>query len=338
MPSWRIGIDNGKSLIAEELITVLLERGFPYKELTLYGSNDELGEAVEVEDHEFPITLRGNGLDNPPDILFVTSEAPDNEEAIPAKLTISAKEMLNNHVALVVPELNSGEIEHGLHHGLIAIPTPAAIAVAIAINPLAEVYPIKRLQVTTIEPMSNWGRAGMDLFIEQIHRLLNGAASEEETASLSNLAFNFMPFVGAMLPDSPVGSVAVSELLLERQLAALFPPIAVSSFRCNAPIFYGLGAILSIEFETEFALDKATALLKESPGVMLIDESLREPVALREVVGSDATMVGRLRQDQKDKKHLTMWVALDNLRKGAATSMVEIAEMVIRDHADYFAM
>ncbi len=337
MPGWRIGIDNGKSLIAEELIGLLMERGFPYKEIALYGESAELGEAVEVEEHEFPITLRAGGLDNPPDILFVTNEAPDDAEAIPAKLTISAKEMLNNHVALVVPEVNSAEIAHGLHHGLIAVPSPAAIAVAIALNPLAEVYPVKRLNVTTIEPISSWGRAGMDIFTTQIHRLLNGAPPDEEAGFLGDLAFNFMPFVGSMLGDNPVGSVAVSELLLERELAALFPPMAISTFRCNAPIFYGLGAVVNVEFETEFSLAKVRDLLKESPGIMLIDESLREPVALREVVGSDATMVGRLRQDQKDKKHLTMWVALDNLRKGAATSMVEIAEMVIRDHADYFS-
>lgn len=333
MQKWRIGIDSGNSLVTEEIVGLLQERGFPYKSITLYGAADDFGEAVDIGDQSYPLTNRDEGVENPPDILFITSEADNNAAPIKARLTISAKENPSMQKVLVIPEINVAAIHEGIHEGVVNVPSPAAIAVATALYPLDEELGLKKLHVTTIEPMSCWGRAGLEMFGNQVNQLLNSIEPEGH----EQLAFNFLPFVGPFLPKNALGSQAVSELLLNKELGHFFNRANITSIRCNAPIFYGLGAMIDAEFDEDVDLAKVAEILRSAPGIMLLNEDEREPVGLREVVGSDCTTLGRLQADPANKKRLLLWAALDNLRQGAATTMVEIAEIASRDYGPHLA-
>ncbi len=232
---------------------------------------------------------------------------------------------------LLVPEVNPEALADGLERGLVACPVPCATALAVALKPIDASAELKRLVVTALEPVSAAGRAGIDELAQQTRDLLSGAGTDVDVFP-HRIAFNVIPQVG----DFVSGGRTRGEWLIESQLRRLLAlpdlPIAVSS--ALVPAFFGHACSVHVETERPLDAADARALLRQAPGLMLAEEDDpdRYPT-LADVIGSEATHVGRVRDDPTVPYGLTLWVVIDGLRKGAAVNAVQIAEQALRSRA-----
>jgi aspartate-semialdehyde dehydrogenase len=237
----------------------------------------------------------------------------------------------SSDTVLLVPEVNPEALADGVERGLLACPVPCATALAVVLKPLDAAAELKRLVVTALEPASAAGRPGIDELAQQTRDLLSGAGADVDVFP-HRIAFNVIPQVG----DFVSGGRTRGEWLIESQLRRLLAlpdlPIAVSSVL--VPAFFGHACSVHVEMERALDATDARALLRQAPGLLLAEEDDpdRYPT-LADVIGSEATHVGRVRDDPTVPYGLTLWVAIDGLRKGAAVNAVQIAERALRGRA-----
>jgi aspartate-semialdehyde dehydrogenase len=336
MSSYVVGVDGARGPVGRQLIELLDERGFPLRGLLPFGPAEHLGEEVPFAGEDRVVRSRDQIAAAGCDILFCAPLGSEPEEAPlvskPGALIIDAcRRASAANAPWIVPTVNAAAIKQGVEQGRVAVPEPCVIALATALGPLHRAVGISRVIATVLEPVSVLGDRVLDEFSANINQLLAGAADDED-ARRHQLAFNVLPQVGELTIDPARGSLANRELEAAEQLRAVLPTMGRAHLaRMLVPVFYGLGVSVTVDLKAPLAVDKALALLRESPGLMLYDEAKRGAPDLREITGSDAVFVGRVRQAGADTA-LTLWIALDNVRAGAATTMVHIAEIAARDH------
>jgi aspartate-semialdehyde dehydrogenase len=199
----------------------------------------------------------------------------------------------------------------------------------VALKPLHEAARIKRVVVATYQSVSGAGKAGMDELFEQSRNIFVGD-SNSPVKFTKQIAFNVIPHIDSFLED---GSTKEEWKMVAETKKILDPKIRVSATCVRVPVFVGHSEAVNVEFEEEISAKEAQAILREAPGVMLIDK--REDggyVTPIECVGEYATFVSRVREDPTVDSGLSMWIVSDNLRKGAALNAVLIAELLGRRH------
>jgi len=230
-------------------------------------------------------------------------------------------------VPLVVPEVNAAILRMGEVQDLVATPSATAIGLTVALAPLAALAGLRRAIVSTYQGAASGGRRLLRQLSRDTIALLNARGEPGG----GGLGFDCIPRVGAALP----GGVTSHELHVaeetRRILAAPDLPVSVTAVR--VPAFFGQG--ISVHFETERRLpaEEAMRVLRESPGLLVQDEATEPPPTLAGVAGSEATYVGRIREDPAFEHGLALWIALDTVRKGAALNAVEIAEILVPEQA-----
>ena len=199
----------------------------------------------------------------------------------------------------------------------------------VALKPLHDAARIKRVVVATYQSVSGTGKAAMDELFNQSRNIFVGDSAEPKIYP-KQIAFNVIPQAGDFLDD---GSTSEEWKLVVETKKILDPKIKVSATCVRVPVFVGHSEAVNVEFEEELSAKKAQSILREAPGVMLIDK--REDggyVTPVEAVGEYATYVSRVRDDPTVDHGLSLWVVSDNLRKGAALNAVQIAELLGRKH------
>ncbi len=323
-----VAIVGAASEIGREIQAVLEERHVPVGEWRLYDTTNER-EAADVG--SFPAELLAaeqlqfDGVDvaflcGPSELSRAAALQASEAGALVIDLT---QTLLDEHVPLVVPEVNADEIAEGIGRGVYVSPLPGATALAIALKPLDDAAELRRVVVTALEPVSSIGTPAVDEMAAQARALLAGAPAETSVLP-QRMAFNLIPQVGELLPGGRTTGEWQVESQTRRLLGLPDLPIAVTSIL--APVFYGQAYLVSVETERPLDAEAAAALLRNAPGILLALESVPP---LSDVIGSDATHVGRLRNDPTVPHGLSLWVALDGVRKGAATNAVQIAERAI---------
>jgi aspartate-semialdehyde dehydrogenase len=323
------------SEVGREVAAVLRERAFPVDVLRLYDDapDDQVFEDDEGGEEIFPldeVELTGA------DVVFLCDHPERAAEwaaraATAGALVIDLTQVLaeSGQAPLVVPEVNPGAIRAGLEVGMLAAPVPTATALAVVLKPIHTAAELKRVVVTALEPASIAGRPGIDELAEQSRQLLSGATPENRVFP-QRIAFNLIPAVGDFL----AGGRTRAEWLIESQLRHVLelPDLPITVTSVLTPTFFG--QVCAAHVETEGPLDAvaATALLRHAPGLLLSDEPPAYPT-LAEVIGSEATHVGRVRDDLTVPYGLALWIAIDGLRKGAAVNAVQIAERALRERA-----
>jgi aspartate-semialdehyde dehydrogenase len=212
---------------------------------------------------------------------------------------------------------------------IIANPNCSTAQLVVALKPLHDAARIKRVVVATYQSVSGTGKAAMDELFNQSRNIFVGDQNEPEIYP-KQIAFNVIPQAGDFLED---GSTTEEWKLVVETKKILDPKIKVSATAVRVPVFVGHSEAVNVEFEKELSAEKAQDILREAPGVMLVDK--REPggyVTPVEVVGEYATYVSRVRDDPTVEHGLSLWVVSDNLRKGAALNAVQIAELLGRKH------
>jgi aspartate-semialdehyde dehydrogenase len=318
-----------------EVSAVLRERAFPVAELRLY---DEAPEDQMFDDDEggediFPLDeIDVEGAD----VVFLCHHGALAAELAPrarasGALVVDLTQTLSESgdAILVVPEVNPEAIAEGLDRGALACPIASATALAVVLKPIDDAAELKRVVVTSLEPASAAGRAGIDELAQQTRDLLSGV-SPDTNVFPQRLAFNVIPQVG----DFVSGGRTRGEWLLESHLRRVLdlPDLPIAATSVYVPAFFGQAC--AVQVETERPLDAAAArtLLRQAPGLLLTEGADDYPT-LGDIIGSEATHVGRVRDDPTVPFGLALWLAIDGLRKGSAVNAVHIAERALRERA-----
>lgn len=335
--AYSVAVIGATGLVGQEIVTTLEQRLFPLSELRLYASLRSAGEEVRCGE----LTARVEPLDDrarfeSTDIVFLAAGEQVSAEWLTRStaggaVAIDTSQLFagDPDVPVVVPEVNAADIAEYVTRHLIVSPDVPATALAIALKPLHDAARVMRMVATTFEPVSGLGKAGIDELQQQTIELMGGR-SVEPAVFPSRIAFNVVPHAGDALAGGTSSHEQQTITALRRLLDA--PDLAVSVTRVRVPLFYGTGLAVNVETEVHLTAAQAREGLRTAPGVLLQDEiAAGEYPTPAEVVGQDATVVGRIREDET-RNVLDLWLAIDNLRKGSAVNAVQIAELLIRDY------
>ena len=324
-------------LVGSEIVKVLAERQFPVAQLRGYASERTAGGEVEAGDLSLSVDLLERADFEGVDIAFfaapeqVTAEWAGRATAAGATV-IDLSQLYANaiDVPLVVPEVNPGAVsEYDARH-IIASPTAAALQLAVVLSPLRDAAGLKRVVVTSYEPVSEAGRAGIDALSQQTIDLLAGRSPEVHLFR-DRIAFSLLPQVGEFLER---GYTRAEHQLMEQTARLLdHAGLAITATSLRVPLFYGISQSVNVETVEPLTAEAAREVLRSAPGVLLQDDPAQEeyPTPIS-AIGTDATCVGRIRDDPSIECGLNLWIVGDNVRKGSAINAVAIAEILVRDY------
>lgn len=333
--------------VGREIVETLYERKYPSKRLRVFSTEKSVGERVDYGDEEIVVENLENAPLSEADIVFVTLpyEASRDYSAVAVQggavvvqiggcVKIEGLDEL-----LVVPEVNGEQVLNQLSElasdegALFSVPLAASLALAVVLNPLKKVAPLRRIVASTYQGASSAGRSGMDELWQQTLAMFN---SGELPSSVfpKQLAFNCIPQIDELDPDGY--SREEKRIVAEAQAIISEPKLPISVTAVQVPVFSCVALSVHVEFDCHVSGEVLRTALREAPGVVLQETTDADPYPTHfEIAGSDAVYVGRMRVEPVDKQTLSensstsFWVVADNLRKGAAVSAVEIAEIAL---------
>jgi aspartate-semialdehyde dehydrogenase len=335
---YRVVVAGATGNVGREMVNILYDRGFPIDAFAALASSRSVGETIELGDTGKTVKCQNIEHFDPTGwdiaLFAIGSEAtkvyaPKFAAAGCVVIDNSSLYRMDPDVPLIVPEVNPDAIDGYTARNIIANPNCSTAQLVVALKPLHDTATIKRVVVATYQSVSGAGKAGMDELFEQTRAVFVG---DEKTVSkfTKQIAFNVIPHIDSFLDD---GSTKEEWKMVVETKKILDPKIKMSATCVRVPVFVGHSEAVNIEFEREISAEDAQSLLREAPGVMLIDKredgGYATPV---EAAGDDATYVSRIREDPTVDSGLSLWCVSDNLRKGAALNAVQIAELLGRRH------
>ena len=335
---YRVVVAGATGNVGREMINILAEREFPIDEIAVVASSRSQGDQIEFGETGKMLTIKNIEHFDPTGwdmALFAIGSdatkvyAPKFAAAGCVVIDNSSLYRMDPDVPLIVPEVNPDAIDGYKAKNIIANPNCSTAQMVVALKPLHDKATIKRVVVATYQSVSGAGKAGMDELFEQSRNIFVGDPAEPKKFT-KQIAFNVIPHIDSFLDD---GSTKEEWKMVAETKKILDPKVKVTATCVRVPVFVGHSEALNIEFEDEISAQEAQDILREAPGVMLIDK--REDggyVTPIECVGDGATYVSRVREDPTVENGLTIWCVSDNLRKGAALNAVQIAELLGRRH------
>lgn len=328
----------GVGVVGIEMLRVLKQRNFPVGELRVFARSSR---DIEVDGLKYsvkPITPEGfEGIDI---ALFAGTEGEKGaavayaEEAVKRGAVVidnGADFRMDPDVPLVVPEVNAADVKK--HKGIIANPNCSTIQMVVALDPIHKKAGIKRIIVTTLQASSGAGKAAVEQLKEENSWIAQGGfgnvhVQAQNKSMPQQLAYNVFPHIGSFVE----GDYTNEEWKLVKETHKIMhaPKIKISATTVRVPVRTGHSESVYIETIRPISVDKVKSILSKAEGVILMDEPKNNLYPMpKDAEGRDETFVGRIRQDAFVKNGLWLWVVADNLRKGAATNAVQIAECVI---------
>ncbi|MCF6234236.1 MAG: aspartate-semialdehyde dehydrogenase [Rhodobacteraceae bacterium] len=328
---YRVVVVGATGNVGREMLNILAERQFPVDELAVLASRRSLGSQVSFGDK----TLKTKDLDTFDftgwDIaLFAVGSdatkkyAPGAAAAGCVVIDNSSLYRYDPDVPLIVPEVNPEAIVGYSKKNIIANPNCSTAQMVVALKPLHDRARIKRVVVSTYQSVSGAGKGGMDELWDQTKSIYNPVDSKPPRLFTKQIAFNVIPHIDVFMED---GTTKEEWKMVAETKKIIDPKIKITATCVRVPVFVGHCEAINIEFEEFLDEDEARDILREAPGIMVIDK--REDggyVTPVECVGDYATFISRIRQDSTIDNGLNLWCVSDNLRKGAALNAVQIAE------------
>ncbi|MEY4871631.1 MAG: hypothetical protein RLZZ563_961 [Pseudomonadota bacterium] len=319
--------------VGKEMLNILAEREFPVDEIAALASRKSLGTEVSFGDR----TLKTKDLDTFDftgwDIaLFAIGS--DATKVYAPKAAASGCVVIDNSslyrydpdIPLIVPEVNADDVVRYKNKNIIANPNCSTAQMVVALKPLHDRARIKRVVVSTYQSVSGTGKEAMDELWNQTKGIFVPGQEVAPKVYPKQIAFNVIPHIDVFL-DS--GDTKEEWKMVVETKKILDPKIKVTATCVRVPVFVGHSEAVNIEFEDYLDWEEATDILREAPGVLVVDK--REPggyITPIDCVGEYATYVSRIRQDETIENGLNIWIVSDNLRKGAALNAVQIAEVL----------
>ncbi len=336
---YKIAVAGATGNVGREMLKTLAERDFPVREVVALASSRSVGKEVSYgEDKILKVrNLETYDFSDTDIALFSAGSKPAEVHGARAAaqgcvvIDNSSFWRMHEDVPLVVPEVNPEAIADYARRNIIANPNCSTIQMVVALKPLHDVAGIKRVVVSTYQSTSGAGKAAMDELFNQTKGIYVNDPIRKEHFS-KQIAFNVIPQIDIFME----GGITKEEwkMMVETQ-KLLDPAIAVSATCVRVPTFIGHAEAVNIEFDSPLSAKKARAILRESPGISVIDHVVEEGyVTPAECAGEDSVFISRIREDHTLDHGLNIWVVADNLRKGAALNAVQIAEELVANYLD----
>ncbi|ARP98982.1 aspartate-semialdehyde dehydrogenase [Pseudorhodoplanes sinuspersici] len=330
---YKVAVVGATGNVGREMLEILAERRFPADEVVAIASRRSQGVEVSYGDK----TLKAKALEHYDfsdiDICLMSAGGAVSKEWSP-KIAAQGAVVIDNSsqwrmdpdVPLVVPEVNADAIAGFTKKGIIANPNCSTAQLVVVLKPLHDKAKIKRVVVSTYQSVSGAGKDGMDELDRQTKAVYS--LGELETKKFTKrIAFNVIPHIDVFMDD---GYTKEEWKMVAETKKILDPKIKLTATCVRVPVFISHSEAVNIEFENEITVDEAHEVLRNAPGVLVVDK--RENggyVTPYEAAGEDATYVSRVREDPTVDHGLALWCVSDNLRKGAALNAIQIAESLI---------
>ncbi|MGD9328757.1 MAG: aspartate-semialdehyde dehydrogenase [Cyclobacteriaceae bacterium] len=326
----KIAIVGATGLVGTEMLNVIDERNFPYTELLLVASARSAGKKIRFKGEEYTVIGMQEAVDEKPDIAIFSAGGGTSLEWSP-KFEAAGTVVIDNSSAwrmspehkLIVPEINGHELRK--EHKIIANPNCSTIQMVIALAGLHKRYKIKRIVVSTYQSVTGTGKDAVDQLMNERKGI------EGPMAYPYRIDLNVLPHIDVFLDNG----YTKEEMKMVNETKKIFsdPDILVTATTVRIPVMGGHAESVNVEFHKEFTLGEATDILTNTPGVIVQDDPANNiyPMPINSH-GKDEVFVGRLRRDETQPKTMNIWVVADNLRKGAATNAVQIAEYMIENN------
>ncbi|MCA0908194.1 aspartate-semialdehyde dehydrogenase [Ruegeria marisrubri] len=333
---YRVVVAGATGNVGREMLNILAERQFPVDELAVLASRRSLGTEVSFGDKTLT-TQDIDAFDFTGWDMALFAIGSDATKTYAPKAAAAGCVVIDNsslyrydpEIPLIVPECNPQAIHDYKNKNIIANPNCSTAQMVVALKPLHDRARIKRVVVSTYQSVSGAGKEGMDELWDQTKAVYNPTTDVPPKKFQKQIAFNVIPQIDVFMDD---GSTKEEWKMVVETKKIVDPSIKVTATCVRVPVFVGHSEAVNIEFEEFLDEDEARDILREAPGIMVIDK--REAggyVSPVECAGDFATFISRIRQDSTVENGINLWCVSDNLRKGAALNAVQIAELLGRE-------
>jgi len=334
--SYKVAVVGATGNVGREMLKTLSEREFPYGEVYAVASERSEGREVSFGEKKVLKVQALEGFDfKKVDIVLMSAGGKVAEHAAPRAAAAGAIVIDNSSqfrmdpdVPLVVPEVNPEALKGYKKKNIIANPNCSTIQMVVALKPLHNLSPIRRIVVSTYQSVSGAGHEAMDELFNQTRAVyMNGTLKKE--VFFKQIAFNVIPQIDVFQKD---GSTKEEWKMMVETQKIISPDIQVSATCVRVPVFIGHAESVNVEFENPVSVAQARKALRAAPGVLVIDKHDEQDgyITPAEIAGDDNVFVSRIREDQSAENCLNLWIVGDNLRKGAALNAVQIAELLVK--------
>jgi len=324
----KVAVVGATGLVGTKMLEVLAERNFPVSELIPVASERSAGKYIQFKGKEIEVLTYQDALKKNPDVALFSAGGSTSLELAPLfaaqgciVIDNSSAWRMNEQIKLVVPEVNGHVLEAS--DRIIANPNCSTIQMVLVLKPLHEKYGLKRVVVSTYQSVTGTG-------VKAVKQLMNERAGMEgEKAYPYPIDLNIIPQIDMFMENDYTKEEM--KMLNETRKILQTPSIGLTATCVRMPVMGGHSESVNIELENEFDLQEVKSILKEAPGVKLKDDpaTLQYPMPL-DAHNNDWVWVGRIRRDESQARTLNAWIVSDNLRKGAATNAVQIAEYLLQ--------
>ncbi|HET7454016.1 MAG TPA: aspartate-semialdehyde dehydrogenase [Solirubrobacterales bacterium] len=330
---YKVGVLGATGLVGTTILELLADREFPVAELRPLASARSAGREIEWQGESLTVQEVSDEAIQGLDLVLSSAGGSVSAEWTP-KIVAAGGTVVDNtsywrmhdDVPLVVSEVNPDAL--GGHNGIIANPNCSTMQMVVALKPLYDEAGIERLVISTYQAVSGTGKAAIDELLDESHAILHG---QDANASIypHQIAFNVLAHAGNF-PEGDDHTDEERKLINETRKILGDPEIKVSATCVRVPVVTGHSEAVNVETREPLDPERARELLAAAPGVTVVDDpaGAEYPMAV-EAAGTDDVYVGRIRRDAGNERALDMWIVADNLRKGAATNAVQVAELLV---------
>ena len=336
--AYNVAVVGATGAVGQTMLEILAERNFPVANLVPVASSRSAGSKIEFKGKEYVVQdleqFDPAGIDI---ALFSAGgstsleHAPRFAEAGCYVIDNSSAWRMQDDVCLVVPEVNPQALEMAKINRIIANPNCSTIQMLVALKPLHDEAGIERINVCTYQAVSGTGKEAIEELAAQTAELLNGRSTVAKVYP-KQIAFNVLPQIDVFMDNGYTKEEM--KMVWETRKIMADDSIQVNPTAVRVPVFYGHSEAVHIETRKKLDAAKATALLQNTPGVVVLDERKDGgyPTAVSEGANHDPVYVGRIREDISHPRGLDLWVVADNVRKGAALNSIQIAEILVEKY------
>jgi aspartate-semialdehyde dehydrogenase len=330
---FHVAVVGATGAVGNQMIACLEERNFPVKSISLLATRKSVGRTLEFHGEEIAVAELTEGSFKGLDLALFSAGGGTSEKFAPAAAAAgcvvvdnSSAWRMDPEVPLVVPEVNAHAVAGYTRKGIIANPNCSTIQMVVALNPVHRQYGIKRLVIATYQAVSGTGKKAIDELSDQTRALFNSMEVQKKVYP-HQIAFNCLPHIDAFYDNG----YTKEEMKMVNETRKILEDdtIAITATTVRVPVFYAHSEAINVETRKPVTAADVRTLLASAPGVKVVDDPKQNlyPLAI-EAAGQDLTLVGRIRQDESVANGINLWVVADNIRKGAATNAVQIAEVL----------
>jgi len=331
----KVAVVGATGLVGTKMLQVLAERNFPLTELIPVASERSVGKEVEYKGKKYKVVSMTDAIAAKPSVAIFSAGGSTSLEWAP-KFAEAGITVIDNSSAwrmdpakkLVVPEINADALTK--EDKIIANPNCSTIQMVVALNPLHKKYGIKRIVVSTYQSVTGTGVKAVDQLRGEREKAIKGSNGEYPMAYKYPIDLNVIPQIDVFLENGYTKEEM--KMVNETRKIMRDENIRVTSTTVRIPVMGGHSESVNVEFEKDFDLSDVRQLLQSSPGVIVVDDPANQQYPMpMDAHEKDEVFVGRLRRDETQPNTLNMWIVSDNLRKGAATNAVQIAEYCLQN-------